>query len=100
MNFSKVGPSKFVMCPHCGNPTRRILVKRKDGPSATDVLLFGPFAFLFANRSKPSLLCERCRTIFEVRGRAIPRNHYLWIFLILLVIVVAGLFIAWRAITW
>jgi len=72
-----------------------MLVKRKDGPTGAAVLLFGVFAFLFANRPRAALLCEHCRTIFEVRDHSIPRSHYPWIFLILLLIAVAGVVISW-----
>jgi hypothetical protein len=78
-------PIKFVVCPHCGNPTRTTVVRRNDGPSGRSVLLFGLLAYLYTKPRK-ALLCEHCSVIFDYRNSTIPLAHYRWIFLILLVI--------------
>lgn len=100
MSRGKEGPVRFLICPHCGEPTPRVPVRKKEGPSASDVLFLGLFAYLLPRSPKEVCLCQNCRTIFDPGEKRIPRSHYRWIFLGLFLLTVLVVLILVLAVEW
>ena len=72
-------------------------IKQKNGPTGTEVLAFGLFAFLFSNRTRTGFLCEHCKTVFDDSSTGITRGKFSAVFLVLAIVLVATVVIVFLA---
>ena len=87
----------FIFCPHCHTHTRAMPINQKNGPTGTEVLVFGLFAFLFSNRTRTGFLCEHCKTVFDDSSTGITRVKFSAVFLVLAIVLAATVIVVFLA---
>ncbi len=85
----------FIFCPHCRTQTRIMPIKHKNGPTGSEVLFLGIFAFLLSNRTRTGFLCEHCRTTFDLSDPKISQGKLSWIFFVLFIVLAAAVLVIW-----
>jgi hypothetical protein len=69
-------------------------IKQKNGPTVTEVLVFGLFAFLLSNRTRAEFLCEHCKTVFDNSSTRFSRVKFSAVFLVLAIVLAATVIVA------